>query len=51
MKWVREYRCLKNAIHQTDSNNDDCSFQQVYGKIWIGFCLNTEKRFYLEVSF
>ena len=22
-----------------------------YGKIWVGFCLNTEKRFFLEVSF
>ena len=30
---------------------DGCSFQQVYGKIWVSFCLNTGKRFFLEVSF
>ena len=28
-----------------------CSFQQIYGKIWVGFCLNTGKRFFLEVLF
>ena len=22
-----------------------------YGKIWVGFCLDTGKRFFLEVSF
>ena len=30
---------------------DGCSFQQVYGKIWFSFCLNTGKHFFLEVSF
>ena len=30
---------------------DGCSFQQVYGKIWVSFCLNTGKRFFLEVLF
>ena len=25
-------------------------FSKFYGKIWAGFCLNTEKRFFLEVS-
>ena len=26
-------------------------FANFYGKIWVGFCLNTGKRFVLEVSF
>ena len=26
-------------------------FTNFYGKIWVGFCLNTGKRFALEVSF
>ena len=26
-------------------------FSKVYGEIWVGFCLNTEKQFFLEVSF
>ena len=26
-------------------------FNKFYGKIWVGFCLNTEKRFFLEFSF
>ena len=28
-----------------------CSFQQVLREIWIGFCINTWKRFFLEVLF
>ena len=39
-----EYRCLKNVIMVTSSS-------KFYGKIWVGFCLNTGKRFFLEVSF
>ena len=27
------------------------SFSKIYGKIWVGFCLNTGKSVYLEVSF
>ena len=26
-----------------------CSFHQLLGEIWVGFCLNTGKRFALEV--
>ena len=26
-------------------------FNKFYGKIWVGFCLNTGKHFFLEVSF
>ena len=26
-------------------------FSRFYGKIWVGFCLNTGKRFFIEVSF
>ena len=32
----KEYRCLKNVIHQN-----------VSGKIWVGFCRNTGKHFFL----
>ena len=28
-----------------------CFFQQVYGKIWLRFCLDTGKRFFLETPF
>ena len=24
---------------------------KIYGKAWVGFCLNTGKRFFFEVSF
>ena len=27
------------------------TFSKVYGKILIGFCINTRKRFFLEASF
>ena len=26
-------------------------FSRFYGKIWVGLCLNTEKRFFSEVSY
>ena len=41
---------MKNVIHKIEIN--DCLFQhfiKVYGKIWVGFCLNTGKPFFLEV--
>ena len=37
-------------IHQIGSKNG-FSFQQVLQQNWVGFCLNTGKRFFLEVSF
>ena len=41
---IKEYGCLKNVIHhQIDS--------KFYDKIWVGFCCNTGKRIFLEVSF
>ena len=39
LSFVKEYRCLENIIHQIDI------------KILVGFCLNTGKLFFLEVSF
>ena len=30
---------------------DGCFFQQVQGKTWVSFCLNTGKHFFLVVSF
>ena len=50
---IKECRCLKNVIHQIYRNEWLLlsAFQQVYCKIWVGFCLNTSKRFLLEVSF
>ena len=59
-----QYRCLKNVIHQIKDvkelssltflikytvKMDGCSFHQFYSKIWVSFCLNTGKRFSLEV--
>ena len=45
-----QYRCLKNVIHQTDSKNGwlllSASFTAKFS-----FCLNTGKRFFLDVSF
>ena len=52
-----QYRCLKNAIHQIKDVKELGSlmvlikFSKFYGKIWVGPCLNTGKRFFLEVSF
>ena len=40
-------------IHQIDSKNEClvASFGRSYGKICVGFCINTWKRFFLEVWF
>ena len=35
----------------TQATINGCSFRQVYGKIWVSFCLNTGKHFLIEVSF
>ena len=43
---------FEKLIYQTKMNG--CFyhyFNKVYGKIWVGFCLNTIKRFFLETSF
>ena len=49
---LKEYRCLKNLLHQIDSKNKMVVlFSKFYGKIWIGFCLETKKYFSLEASF
>ena len=37
-------------IKQTVKMNG-CSFRKFYGKLWVGFYVNTEKCFFLEVSF
>ena len=42
------YICLKNVIHQIYSKN---KWLLLYGKTWVGFCLNTQKSFFLEFSF
>ena len=47
-----ECRCLKNVTHQVDTKNEMVApFSKFYGKIWVGFCFNTGKRFFSEVSF
>ena len=49
---IKEYRCLKNVIHQIDSKNELAAlFSKFYDKICIGSCLNTVKRFFLEMLF
>ena len=49
---IKERRCLKKG----DSSNRQqekmvAPFSRFYGKICVGFCLNTGRRFFLEVSF
>ena len=46
--YVNEYRCLKKVAYQIERTV--VSFNKFYGKIWVGFCLNTGKRLFLEVS-
>ena len=51
---IKEYRCLKNIyiyIFSITVKINDSSFQQVLRQNLVGFCLNTGKRFFLEVSF
>ena len=43
-----EYRFLNEIFHQIDIKWMVTNF---YGKIWLGFCFNTGKRFVFEVSF
>ena len=38
---------FKNMIHQIDSKNEWLLLSA--SKIWVSFCLNTGKRFFLEV--
>ena len=49
---MKEYRCLKKVIHQIDSNYEWLLLLASFcGKIWVCFCLDTGKCFFLEVSF
>ena len=51
---IKEYSlkntCLKNVIRKTVKING-CFFQQVYCKIWVGFSVNTGKRFSYRLHF
>ena len=40
----QEYRCLKNVIYQNELLLPTARFRA----IWVGFCLNTGKRFFLR---
>ena len=42
--YIEDYRCLKKVIHQNDQTNSA-------NERLVGFCLNTGKHFFLEVSF
>ena len=43
-------RCFKKVIHQIDSKKWIVApFSKFYGRIWVGFCLNTGNNFFLEV--
>ena len=45
------YRCLKIMIHQIGSKNEWLLLSASFtAKFWVGFCLNTGKRFFLEIS-
>ena len=49
---IKEYRCLKNATHRLE-RNEWLLFSAFSARFTarIGFCLNTGKRFFVEVSF
>ena len=48
----KDYRCLKIVIHQIDSKQEWLLLSASFtAKFWVGFSLNTGKRFFLEVSF
>ena len=38
-------------IHQLDRKRTIAFLNKFYGKIWIGFCLKTGKRFFIEILF
>ena len=38
---IKEYRCLRNVIHQIVRKSAATPFSNFYSKIWVGFCLNT----------
>ena len=40
---------FKQGDSSSRQKNDGCFSQQVYGKMWDDFFLNTEKRFLVEV--
>ena len=49
-------RIKEQMFEKGDSSNRQqkrivAPFSRFYGKIWVGFCLNTGRRFFLEVSF
>ena len=49
---VVSYRCLKNVIHQIDSINGWLLLSVIFtSKLEVGFCLNIQKCFFLELSF
>ena len=51
IKFYRLHYHLKNVIHRIDSKMNVAPVSKFYAKIWVGFCLNTGKHFFLEVSF
>ena len=49
---IKEYRCVKNVIHQIDSKNKWLLLSASFtAKSGLFFCLNTGKHFFVEVSF
>ena len=44
----KEHVCSNNIFHQIDRKWMVAPFTNFYGKIWVGFCLNTKKRFCLR---
>ena len=40
-----EHRCMNKMFHQIDRKWMVAPFTSFYGKIWVGFCLHTGKRF------
>ena len=48
----KDYRCLKNVIHHIGSKNEWLLLSESFAaKFEGGFCLNTGKDFFVEISF
>ena len=48
---IKEYKCLQMLFYQIDRKWNVAPTRNFYGKIRVGFCLNTRKLSFLEVSF
>ena len=48
---IKEYRRLEKVIHQLKRNWMVAPFSKLGDQMWVGFCLNTRKHFFLKTFF